>query len=137
MALFHLEILTPTRVFYAGDCRSLVVPISDGMMGVRAGHLPMTASVTIGEAYYVSPAEEKVVFSVSDGILDVTGDRVRLLCESALLPEEIDEETARVAAESARLELEKEQSHSDYLMSRLMLNRAVNNLKVRQKHSVN
>ena len=137
MSFFHLEILTPARVFYSGDCQSLVVPISDGMMGVRAGHLPMTASVAFGEAYYIRPDGERIAFSVSGGILDVAGPAVRLLCESALLPEEIDEEAARTAAENARLELEKEQSHTDYLMSKLMLNNAINNLKVKRKNTLN
>ena len=137
MSRFRLEILTPTRVFYQGDCQSLVVPISDGMMGIRAGHMPMTASVAFGEAYYIQPDGEKTVFSISGGILDVANHTVRLLCESALLPEEIDEEAARISAENARLELEKEQSHADYLMSRLMLNNAINNLKVKRKNTLN
>ena len=34
---FHLEILSPERSFYRGDCLSLVVPISDGMLGIQAG----------------------------------------------------------------------------------------------------
>ena len=137
MSLFHLEILTPTRVFFIGDCRSLVIPISDGMMGIRAGHAPITSSVTFGEAYYILPDGNKIVFSISGGILDVRKDAVHLLCESALLPEEIDEEATRIAEENARLELEKEQSHTDYLMSKLLLNNAINNLKVKQKNTVN
>ena len=137
MSVFHLEILTPTRVFYSGDCQSLVVPITDGMMGIRAGHVPVTASITFGEAYYVLPDGEKTVFSVSGGMLDVGADAVRLLCDSALLPEEIDEEAARIEAENARLALEAEQSHTDYLMSRLMLSNAINNLKVKRKNTLN
>ena len=138
MSTFHLDILTPTRVFYAGECQSLVVPITDGMLGVRAGHAPITASITFGEAYYLAPSGEKVVFSVSGGMLDVrSGGSVKLLCDTALRPEEIDEENERLEAENARLELAKAQSHTDYLLSRLMLSNAVNNLKVKRKNSVN
>lgn len=137
MSTFQLDILTPTRVFYSGDCQSLVVPITDGMLGIRAGRAPITASITFGEAYYLAPSGEKVVFSVSGGMLDVRGGSVKLLCDTALRPEEIDEEAERLEAETARLELETAQSHTDYLLSRLMLSNAVNNLKVKHKNSVN
>ena len=36
MRTFHLEILNPERVFYRGDCVSLIVPNSEGMLGEMA-----------------------------------------------------------------------------------------------------
>ena len=62
---------------------------------------------------------------------------VKVLCEYALLPEEIDEERERREIENARSELRKEQSKRDYAMSKLMLSNAINNLKVKQKRSIN
>ena len=66
-----------------------------------------------------------------------TGLNVTLLCESALLPEEIDAERERQDAENARAELKKAQSRRDYLLSRHILMDAVNNLKVKEKQSIN
>lgn len=137
MNSFHLEILTPERVFYRGDCVSLIVPVSDGMLGVMAHCEPLTASLTIGEAYYTKPDGEKILFSISGGMIDVDNNSVKLLCEYALLPEEIDAEKARREAEDARAELAKKQSRRDYLLSQRMLMNAVNNLKVKQKDSLN
>jgi len=137
MNSFHLEILSPERVFYRGECVSLIVPISDGMLGVMANCEPFTASLTIGEAYYTKPDGEKVLFSISGGMIDVQGLNVTLLCESALLPEEIDEEQERQEAEQARAELAKAQSRMDYLIAQHVLLDAVNNLKVKQKQSIN
>lgn len=137
MNSFHLEILTPEKVFYRGECVSLIVPISDGMLGVMANCEPLTASMTIGEAYYTRPDGEKILFSISGGMIDVQNNTVKLLCEYALLPEEIDEELERREAEQARAELAKKQSHRDYLLSKHMLMNAVNNLKVKQKQSLN
>ena len=54
MTTFHLEILSPERTFYNGDCISLVVPISDGMLGVQANHTPLTAAISDGEAVFTS-----------------------------------------------------------------------------------
>ena len=137
MNSFHLEILSPERVFYRGECLSLIVPIDDGMLGIMANCEPITASLSIGEAYYTRPDGEKIRFSISGGMIDVQGLNVTLLCESALLPEEIDAERERQDAENARAELKKAQSRRDYLLSRHILMDAVNNLKVKEKQSIN
>ena len=70
-------------------------------------------------------------------MIDVENNTVKLLCEYALLPEEIDAEKARRQAEDARAELAKKQSRLDYLLSQRVLMNAVNNLKVKEKKSVN
>ncbi len=137
MKSFRLEILTPERVFYRGECVSLILPITDGMLGIMANREPITASVTCGEAYYTVPGGEKILFSVSGGMVDVMANSVKLLCDSALLPEEIDEQKEREEAALARAELAKKQSRKDYLLSQLMLSNAINNLKIKQKTSVN
>ncbi len=137
MNSFYLEILTPERIFYRGDCVSLTVPITDGMLGILANREPITASLTAGEAYYTKPDGEKILFSISGGMIDVGNNRVSLLCEYALLPEEIDEEKERREADEARSELAKKQSERDYKLYELMLNNAINNLKIKQKHTIN
>ena len=67
MQTFRLEILTPQRVFYRGESQSLIVPITDGMLGIMANREPVTASLTSGEAYYTKPDGEKVLFSICRG----------------------------------------------------------------------
>lgn len=137
MRPFKLEILTPGRVFYRGECLSLIVPITDGMLGIMANCEAMTASLISGEAYYTNPEGERILFSISDGMIDVENNSVKLLCEYALLPEEIDEEKERRMADEARFALMQKQSKRDYMHSKLMLTNAVNNLKVKQKKIVN
>ena len=52
---FQLEILTPERAFYRGECISVIVPVSDGMLGIMANHTPMTAAITDGEVVFTLP----------------------------------------------------------------------------------
>ena len=137
MNTFQLEILTPERVFYRGACQSLIVPITDGMLGVMANREPIMASLTSGEAYYTDPEGNKILFSIAGGMIDVQNNTVKVLCEYALLPEEIDEEQARREAEEARSELHRQQSKRDYLLSKIMLTNAINKLKIKQKQSIN
>ena len=137
MKSFHLEILTPERVFYKGECVSLIVPITDGKLGIMADRAPITASLTYGEAYYTKPDGEKVLFSISGGMVDAEYNRVELLCDSALLPEEIDEAEEYKKLQMARSEMAHKQGKREYLLSKLMQADAINNLKIKQKTTIN
>ena len=137
MNSFYLEILTPERVFYKGECLSLMIPITDGMLGIMANREPITASVTQGEAHYTDKDGNTVRFSVMGGMVDVENNTVKLLCDSALLPEEIDVEQQRREAEELRSRLAAAQSERDYKLSKLMLANAINNIKIKQKTTIN
>ncbi len=130
---FHLEILSPERSFYTGDCVSLVVPISDGMLGIQYGRAPLTAAIQDGEVTFTLPDGTRRVCAVSSGMVDVSRDDARILCESALAPEEIDAEQERQALEEARLALAEKMAYRDYMLSQLAFARAFNNLRVKRK----
>lgn len=130
---FHLEILSPERNFYIGDCISLIVPISDGMLGIMAGCAPLTAAIANGEAVFTLPDGTRRVCAVGDGMVDVSNNEARILCESAIAPEEIDAEEERRALEEARLALSERMAYKDYILSKLALARAFNNLRVKRR----
>ena len=134
MKPFHLEILSPERRFFAGDCLSLAVPISDGMLGIQAGRAPLTAAVNDGEVRFTLPDGTQRVCAVSSGMVDVSTENVRLLCESVLAPEEIDEAKERAELEDARRALSERMAYKDYMMTQLTFARAFNKLRVK-KHS--
>ncbi len=138
MKSFRLEILSPDRVFYCGECISLVMPTGDGMLGIQAYHTPMTASISDGEVKFTKPDGETVICAVMQGMVDVSDNRVRLLCESALAPDEIDAEMERRAAEEALLEMKKKQSERDFVIWQLTFQKAVNHLRIKNKdHGIN
>ena len=132
MNTFHLEILSPERQFYRGECLSLVIPISDGLIGIMANHSPLTAAIQDGELTFTKPSGEKTVCAVTNGMVDVSDNVVKVLCESVILPEEIDEEKERRSKDEALLQLKNKQGHKDYVLSKLALAKAVNNLRVKQ-----
>lgn len=132
MKTFRLSVLSPEREFYTGECVSLTVPLSDGSYGIMASHLPLIAVVVPGEATITKPDGEKIVCAVSSGMVDADGKEVRVLCESVLLPEEIDEEKQRIDAEAAAAEMAGQQSYKEYMLSQIMFAKAVNNLRVKK-----
>jgi len=132
MKTFHLEILSPDRAFYIGECVSMTLPFHDGIYGVMADHTPLTAAIVPGEVTFTKPDGERVVCAVSQGMADVENNRVRLLCESALSPDEIDEEAERREAEIAAEDMRGKQSYKEYMLSQIIFAKAVNNLRVKK-----
>ena len=135
MTEFDLEILTPEKPFYVGKCVSLVFPSGDGMMGVMAYHSPVNAAVSDGKIVFTLPDGTVRVCAVTRGMISVTGLKTRVLCESAIAPEDIDIEKERLIMQEAEIEMRKKQSYEDYTVSKLALARAINRLKVKQYSS--
>ena len=132
MKSFKLEVLSPDRAFYIGDCVSLTLPLHDGLYGVMADHAPLTAAIVPGEVTFMTPGGERIVCAVSQGMVDVDGAGVKLLCETVLRPDEIDEEEARREAEIAAEDMKGKQSYKDYMLSQVIFARAMNNLRVKK-----
>lgn len=137
MNTFDLEILSPERVFYRGKCTSLTIPVDDGMMGIMANHTPFFCAILDGELSFTDSNGEKVVCAVTRGMADMEKNRLQILCESALRPDEIDEQAEKLAAEKAKQELEKKQSERDFAIWQMTFQRAVNNLKVKNSFNAN
>ena len=135
MNTFYLEILSPERTFYAGECLSLTVPVSDGILGIMAHHTPLSAAIEDGEITFTKPDGEKVRCAAMLGMVDVADNKVQVLCESVLLPEEIDEEAERRAAAEAAHALKNQQSQKEYILWQLSFNKALNRLKIKNKDS--
>ena len=135
MNTFHLEILSPERTFYNGDCVSLIVPIGNGMFGIQAHHAPVTAAIMDGEVTFTLPDGTKRYCAVSGGMVDVSDNDARLLCESVCAPEEVDELAARRELEEARIALSERMAYKDYVMTQLTFARAFNRLRVKKRGS--
>lgn len=86
---FKLEIITPYRVFYQALADMLLIHTADGEFGILANHEPTVASVAIGEVKIRLDGVWKNAF-VSDGFLEIEGNRVTVLVGAAEWPEEID-----------------------------------------------
>lgn len=137
MKTFHLEILTPEKQFFVGECISIVIPISDGMLGIMAGHTPLTAAIDNGYVSFTQADGNKTECSVSRGILTFDKKGACLLCDYAVLPDNIDEEKERLEIEESMMALKEKQSHAEYVATQLTLAKAFNNLKIKERSKEN
>lgn len=130
---FYLEIIASDRVFYKGDCEHLVITAIDGLLGILAGHEPLVTSLPTGELKYMVNGEWRYA-AISEGFIEVMPDKSVILADSCELPEEIDIKRAEEARERAQEMLRQKQSIKEYYETQAALNRAMNRLKISQKH---
>lgn len=130
---FHLEIIATDRVFFSGEVEHLVITAIDGLLGILAGHEPLVTSLPTGELKYLVDGEWKYA-AISEGFIQVMPDSSIILAETCELPEEIDIKRAQEARERAEERLRQKQSIKEYYETQAALNRAMNRLKISQKH---
>ena len=135
MDTFHLEILSPEMPFYKGDCISLILPISDGMIGIMAHHPAMTAVIGDGLVKFKLPSGEERECMVSKGMFDISRNDARLLCDIAATPEDWDKELERRKEEEARIEEDEKKARRDFMKTQLSIARAINALKIKNRNS--
>ncbi len=81
---FHIQIVTPGKVFYEGDVVSLVAPGEGGYLGVLADHAPLISNLKPGKIKVtVRPDDPPLLFdSPGKGFLEVFKNQVTLLVRS-------------------------------------------------------
>lgn len=134
MNSFSLHILAAERNFYEGECTSLVVPITDGSYGIMANHKNMVAAIVPGIMEYLPSEGKRVAVCVSQGILIVADNDVKVLVDTVETPEEIDENRARAAAEQAKEAMLQKQSIQEYKSAQLRIAREMNRLKLKNRN---
>ena len=130
---FHLEIIATDRIFFSGETEHLVVTAIDGLLGIMAGHEPLVTSLPTGELKYLVDGVWKYA-AISEGFIQVMPDSSIILADTCELPEEIDIKRAQEARERAEEQLRQKQSIKEYYETQAALNRAMNRLKISQKH---
>lgn len=137
MNTFKLKIIASNKVFFDGEASYLVVPSVDGgLMGFLPRHENCVLPIDVGEMKIIDANEGKIEAFVGSGFLEFLNNEATLVCISAELPEEIDERRAREASERAQEELRQKRSMLEYHHSQMNLARAMERLKVKNKHKI-
>lgn len=129
---FRLEIVTPERIVLQQDAASVVVPGSEGSLGILANHAPLMAELTVGELKVRDADGREEHFAISGGFMEVADNNVRILADSAEKAEEIDVPRAEQAVVRARERLSSADTSTDLLRAEIALKRALNRLRVAQ-----
>jgi F-type H+-transporting ATPase subunit epsilon len=101
----RLEIVTPERLAYADEVDAVVLPGSEGELGVLPHHAPLVSTLGHGELRIRKGGVEES-FAIFGGFLQVRPDKVVVMAELADLASEIDLEAAREAQRAAQKAIE-------------------------------
>ena len=100
----HLDIVTPEARTFSDEIESVVLPGSEGELGVLTLHSPLVTALQPGELRYLKDGEEYSL-AVGNGIVEISNDYVSVLTDMAVHEHDIDEKAVEEALERARKEL--------------------------------
>ncbi|GAB6986171.1 F0F1 ATP synthase subunit epsilon [Nocardioides pyridinolyticus] len=98
----HVELVAADRTVWSGKAEMVIARTTEGDVGVLRGHAPLLSVLTDAVVEISAIDGGVVVAAVEGGFLSVANDRVSVLSQQALLPDEIDVDEARVELEEAR-----------------------------------
>ncbi len=125
----HLEVVTPEKRLVAEQVEEVILPGSEGYLGVLPGHAPLLASLGIGELVYRRGAVRHYL-SLAWGFVEVLPDRVSILAEVGERADEIDRARAAQARDRALGRLRSGQSETDFSRAQVALEKALIRLQV-------
>ena len=123
-ARFHVEIITPERVFYSGEASMIEFNTTEGEIGVLKHHIPLTTVLAPG-LVTITEEEGKKYAAVHAGFAEILGEKVTLLAEIAEWPAEIDVNRAEAAEGRARERLERKDENLDVARAEIALRKAI------------
>lgn len=100
----HLEIVTPEARIFSDEVDVVVLPASEGEMGVLPKHAPLVTTLAPGELRY-EKGGQTTVMAVGEGLVEITGDHARILTDLAVSEAAIDEAKVQEALERAQARL--------------------------------
>jgi F-type H+-transporting ATPase subunit epsilon len=128
-----LEIVTPERLAYSDEVDSVVLPGSEGEMGVLPHHAPLVSTLGVGELRIRKGGTEES-FAIVGGFVQVRPDKVVVMAETADLSSEIDLEKAQEARREAERALESGYHEgADLSAARAALQQALLRIRVAER----
>lgn len=100
------EIVSQDRKVFEDDVDIVVLPGTDGEMGILPHHAPLLTTLKYG-LIKVRIKDQEQVFTVAGGVAEIQPDIVTVLADAAEDVSEIDEERAEAAKRRAEEMLEK------------------------------
>jgi F-type H+-transporting ATPase subunit epsilon len=97
-----IRLVTPDKVLVDQDADAVELPSKSGYMEVLYGHAPLLAELGVGEVRLHGGSAGDQTYFVVWGFVEVLPDRVTILAQNAIKPEEIDAGAAQQQLEDGQ-----------------------------------
>src|ERR1700690_3931354 len=96
----HVRLVTPDRILIDESADAVELPSKSGYMEALYGHAPLLAELGVGQVRLHGGSGGDQTYFVVWGFVEVLPDRVTILAQNAIKPEEIDTGEAQRQLES-------------------------------------
>ena len=125
---FELEIITPERVVMEDEVEGVVLSSPEGYFGILRNHAPFIGGLNIGVLKYRKDGKLHWI-ATDNGVFEMSGNKLRIMADSAERGEDINVLRAKEAYERAKQRLQKKHEGLDYLRAELALKRSLARLR--------
>ncbi len=130
----QFELVTPERKLFSEQVYEVILPTKDGQISVFPDHVPVVSILKPGvlglrRTAKTADADLEHV-AISGGYVEITGNRVRVLADSAERAEEISQLRAEQAKKRAVELLNQTKDTQENAEAAAMLERALTRIKV-------
>jgi len=140
--MIHFQLVALTGTKFDGDVYEIILPTLDGEIGVLQDHMPLVSVATTGVIAVRKESRDtdrdREYFAISGGVIEVSGNNLRVLVDEADAAADINEAEAEAAHERAKqlkAEAKDEVSleHAQQLVDRTAVRLQVTSLKRRHQ----
>lgn len=110
----HCDIVSAEAQIYSGLVEMLIATGASGELGVCYGHAPLLTGLVPGPIRIIEQGGEEHIYYASGGYLEVQGDVVTVLADTAIRADDVDEAAAEEARKAAEEALANQSSELDY-----------------------
>src|SRR3954447_10746484 len=110
---FPVEVLTPEGEVFSDEVEMVSTRTAVGSIGILAHHQPLLAMLDPTELKLYKSDSDVVSFAQGEGYLQVTPERVLVLVEDAISPDDLDTSELQSRLDEAERELESADEDSE------------------------
>jgi len=127
-----LEIVTPDAVTFSEEVEMVTLPGAEGEMGIYPQHVPLLTQVLPGEVMIRKDGRDRFL-AIGEGFVEITGERVAVMTDMAILAENIDEAKAEEARRRAEARLAEHIDDEESAVVSAALSHSLAQLKVKRR----
>lgn len=124
-----LQIISPERTVLKDVATdAVIVPVTDGSLGILHNHAPMVSTLRVGLLKYKQNGQYQRV-AIGGGFMELSNNKITILADTAEAGNTVDVLRAQEAKKRAEARLRDRAANLDRTRAEAALRRAINRLK--------